>query len=129
MACYFSLNRSRSYFSDSFYPIFNLSAIEKYEVFERLWLTPGVKRFRNAVGATGGKWCPRTHHSRFHQVASGEVEIEGKRRYFIWEWPEFARWWQLKHVLCSSRKLGEDEPNLTSIFFKGVVKPATRKVW
>ena len=29
-------------------------------------------------------------------------------------------WWQLKDLLFSPPKIGEDEPNLTSIFFKGV---------
>ena len=40
-----------------------------------------------------------------------------------------ARWWQLKYVLFSPRKFGEDEPILTSMFFSdGLVetKPPTR---
>ena len=32
----------------------------------------------------------------------------------------FSRWWQLKYFLCSPRKIGEDEPILTSIFFNWV---------
>ena len=31
-----------------------------------------------------------------------------------------SRWWQLKHFLFSPPQIGEDEPILTSIFFKGV---------
>ena len=29
-------------------------------------------------------------------------------------------WWQLKYFFMFTPKIGEDEPNLTSIFFKGV---------
>ena len=31
-----------------------------------------------------------------------------------------TRWWQLKYVFIFTPNLGEDEPNLTSIFFKWV---------
>ena len=34
--------------------------------------------------------------------------------------PLGARWWQLKHFLFSSLKLGKMGPNLTSIFFRWV---------
>jgi len=33
---------------------------------------------------------------------------------------DVARWWQLKYFLCSTPIPGEDEPNLTSIFFRWV---------
>ena len=33
---------------------------------------------------------------------------------------DFSGWWQLKHFLLFTPKFGEDEPNLTSIFFNGV---------
>ena len=41
----------------------------------------------------------------------------------------YARWWQLKDFWIFIPKLGEDDPMLTSIFFKGVrLKPPTRQV-
>ena len=40
-------------------------------------------------------------------------------------WTINSRWWQLNFFLCSPRKWGEDEPNLTSIFFRWVVQPPT----
>ena len=40
-----------------------------------------------------------------------------------------SRCWQLKHFLCSPRTLGETIPNLTSMFFKWVVQPPSRKIW
>ena len=38
------------------------------------------------------------------------------------------RWWQLKYFCICTPKIGEDEPILTSIFFKGVGIPPTRWV-
>ena len=38
--------------------------------------------------------------------------------------PTYTRWWQLKYFL-SSPLFGEDEPILTSIFFRWVVQPPT----
>ena len=43
---------------------------------------------------------------------------------------QLARWWQLKYFLeFSPRILGEDEPILTSIFFRWVVQPPTSLIF
>ena len=44
-----------------------------------------------------------------------------------WGKPKFSEGWNCWFQICFifSPKIGEDEPNLTSIFFKGVLKPPT----
>ena len=54
----------------------------------------------------------------FRRVGDFEVQPEKKG----------SGWWQLKYFLFAPRKLGEDEPILTSIFFRWVARPPKKGV-
>ena len=55
------------------------------------------------------------------EVPSDSVDAQQNPLSLVVEFEsKITGWWQLKYLFIFTPKLGEDEPILTSIFFKGV---------